>query len=134
MLFLDRPRVLVSLDEGKQGLQSVDVGGLDQVVVEPRRVRPPSILILPPTGQGDEGHLLEPGLLPDSPCHLVTIHPGHSDIQDHDIWSIGGQRLEGFSTAVCDMHIRTDELEEDTHAFGCVAIVVNDQHSARLED
>ena len=134
MLLLYRASVLASSDDGEHGLQRVHVGGLDQVVVEPRRVRLSPVLVLTPSRQGDERQLLELGLLPDPPRHLMAIHARHSDIKNRDVRSISRQCFQRFGAAVRDMHIRTEELEENTQTLGRVAVVVDDQYSAGFEE
>ena len=47
--------------------------GRDHVVIETRLVGAPPILVLAPTGQGDQHHAFAPRLLPDAPCRLVAV-------------------------------------------------------------
>src|SRR6476659_9379430 len=62
----------------EQLLESADVHRLDQVVIDSRFTGSQPILLLPPTGQRDEHHVLSLGLLADTPGDLVPVHPGHT--------------------------------------------------------
>jgi hypothetical protein len=49
--------------------------------VKPGLVRPPSIGLLPPTGQRYQHDFLPPLYRPDATGHFVSVHSGHPDIQ-----------------------------------------------------
>jgi len=64
-------------------------------------------------------------------CNLVTVHAGHADIEQHDLWLIGGNGFYRNSAIVCNSDFRAEQLQQQPEAIGCVSVVVYHQDARR---
>ena len=67
------------------GEERVEVDRLDQVMVEPRLARAAAGLLLPVARDGDDDGVLAALLSPQLGGHLVAVHPGKADVEEHDL-------------------------------------------------
>ena len=65
------------------------------MVIEPRRLRAAAVLVLAPTGDGDDADRLAPFLAANLAANLVTVELGHPEVEHGDI----GRKLSAAATA-----------------------------------
>src|SRR5690606_41609484 len=77
---------------GEQFLQRFSPDGFDEIAIEARLRRARLVLRLPPTGECDEKRLsAAAGANPAR--DLVTVHAGHADIEQNDVWNEARHRF-----------------------------------------
>src|SRR5215212_2858930 len=75
----------LSLYCGEEAIQSLGFDGLDQVVVEAGFLGQHPVLLVPPSGQGDEDRAVLAALGEDATRGLVAVQLRHRDVQKDDV-------------------------------------------------
>ena len=80
--------------------------------IEPGVCRSMTVLVLPPSGQSDEHHLLSPLLFSDPAAHLVAVQSWQANIEQHDIGSEPRGSLDCRYAVVRLMRFVTAKLQQ----------------------
>src|SRR5580704_969651 len=111
---------------GKASFQRGKVDGLDQMRIEPRRLRALDILGLTIAGQGDEPNVTTARADPFR--HLVPVHVGKTNIQEHDVGTEGGDSVQRGRCAIHRLRLMAVELQERCQRSGRVYVVIDHEY------
>jgi hypothetical protein len=104
---------------------------LDEVDVDPRIGRAPSVSVGPVSGDGHHERLLAAGLSAESKGHLPAVHPGQTDIQEDHVGHLLGRRPECVGTARGDPDPVSAQGQQLGRRSGRVIQVLDDEDEQR---
>jgi hypothetical protein len=109
-----------------ESAQRIDIGRLDDVVVEAGHAGALLVMLLAPSGQGDEQHPRPIGSAADLSRHVVSVHFRHADVENRHV---GLERIECFErglSGVDDRDVRAKTAELGAARVRLIAVVVDD--------
>jgi len=107
-------------------LEKLDgIDGFDHVALKSGRGRVLFACIVIAAGEGDQVNGLSPFFPPQSPCHLVPIDGGHSNVEHGHVWTDGLRQGNGFRSSEGDRDLMTFDFQQDRQCFGGVTHVVS---------
>jgi hypothetical protein len=126
------PSGSANLRTWQAALDHFRIDGLDQLHVETRFPSQLQVVLRPVPGDRDELHVLEDGRRAHSSGDLVTVQSGQADVEQHDVRSPDGGRLERGLTVVGGPHPVPLQLQHGGEHGAGVHIVIDDEHAQAL--
>jgi hypothetical protein len=114
---------LTALEEVDDGGES---DGFDEVSVEVGLLGELAVMGLAVAGHGDDEGGGEAGLAHGA-AGFVAIEFGEADIEEDDMRVAVEGKLDGLLAVVCGVDFMSFEAQEECHAFGGVAVVIDDE-------
>ncbi len=101
---------------------------LDQMIIEASRTRPLAVSVLPVPCHGDQPHVLEFGLLTQTPCDLVSVHLRQANVEQDQL---GLENDGGFQCRLAGVrhpYIVTGSPQKHGGTVRRIHVVIDDQY------
>ena len=97
-------------------------------MIEAGFARAQTIFVRAPAGQRDQDCALHARRPAQMAGHLIAVHPGQPDVQEHDLRPKGLRHLDRLVTVVGDAGEMPAHFEQRRQCVGSVDVVVHHQH------
>jgi hypothetical protein len=126
-LGVDFSSIGVNRDRRQDCLHVLEIGGLDQVVVETRLHGNLPVRLLTIAGQRDQHDALEDRLIADPFRDFIAVQARQANVQEHDVWPVIDCRLQCARAVVNRPSVMPRIFQEQRQAFRHVRVVIHHQ-------
>jgi hypothetical protein len=77
------------------------------------------------SSQEDDGQQFAVGQLTDAAAYVQPIHVGHLDIQEHQLWLVGKEELDGIYAAPGGLYLIVAALQHVSKVLARLGIVID---------